>query len=150
MVGLEDIRRRYEELAKANTTSNKTYTVSDGTYSGTFPVTAFKTGNLRSSIRVLIKSKDAGRAVLDLVAVRYSVFLNSGFLHWRSKKVVRRPFAVEAANSKELKQVIGDYGKSTQAGVVVEQLEIVKSKLSNFGLGPKISPNSKTKRYSYP
>lgn len=143
MATLEEVRKKYEDLAKANVLSTST------TYLG-YPTRAYKTGNLYKSIRVLMTGKEAGRVTLDLAAVRYAVFLNSGFNHYRSGNFIRRPFAAAAADSKELQQIIGDYQKSTQEKIALEQLEIVKQKLGKFGLGPKISPNSSTKRYSYP
>lgn len=142
MVSLEDIRKKYEDLAKLNAISlSKTY---DG-----YPTRAYKTGTLYKSIRVLVTAKQAGRVVLDLAAVRYSVFLNSGFTHYRSGKFIRRPFATAATNDKEFKQVIDDYFLATQDEVVAKQLEIVTQKLAKYGLADKISPNSSTKRYSY-
>jgi|APGre2960657404_1045060.scaffolds.fasta_scaffold22601_3 hypothetical protein len=150
MVTLEQIRKKYEDLAKANTTSSKKFTVKGGQYPGTFPIKAYKTGNLRSTIRVLITSKEAGKVVLDLAAVRYSVFLNSGFRHYRSGNIIRRPFAAAAANDKALKQMINEYTKATIDNVILTELELVKGKLGKFGVGPKISPNSSTKRYTYP
>lgn len=142
MVTLEDIRKKYETLAKANalSTSKK--------YQG-YPTRAYKTGTLYKSIRGLITSKEAGKIVLDLVAVRYALFLNNGFTHYRSKKFIRRPFATAAADDKAIKQLIKEYNKSMVEEIVLEQLEIIKPKLGKYGLGPKISPNSKTKRYTY-
>lgn len=153
MVGLEEIRKKYEDLAKANTTASKSkrYTINDGEYGGTYPVRAYRTGALKNSIRVLLTSKEAGKVVLDLASVRYGVFLNRGFHPWwNRKKTIRRPFAAAAANDKKLKQLIDEYQKSVVKEVVLEQLQIVTEKLGKFGLGPKISPASKTKRYSYP
>lgn len=143
MVTLEDIRAKYETLAKANALSTSK------TYKG-YPTKAYKTGTLYKSIRVLITSKEAGKVVLDLAAVRYALFLNNGFTHYRSKKFIRRPFAAAAADSKEIKQLIKEYAKSVSDEIVLEQLEIIKPKLGKYGLGPKISPASKTKRYRYP
>jgi hypothetical protein len=131
---LEDIRSKYQELAKAFAVSTSaTYTVK-GKYSGTFPTRAYKTGRLYKSINVLLTSKEANRVVMDLAAVRYSIFLNSGFEHWKSGKVIRRPFAVAAAEDKVLAQMVGDYQKGVLQEVALEQLELVGKKLSLFGV----------------
>lgn len=153
MVTLEQIRKQYEDLAKANTTASKSkrFTINDGEYGGTYPVRAYRTGALKSSIRVLLTSKEAGKVVFDLASVRYGVFLNRGFHPWwNRKKTIRRPFAAAAANDKKVKQLIDEYQKSVVEEVVLEQLQIVTEKLGKYGLGPKISPASKTKRYKYP
>jgi hypothetical protein len=139
---LEDIRFKYESLAKENAISTSK------NYLG-YPTRAYKTGTLYKSIRVLLTSKEAGKVVFDLAAVRYGVFLNYGFTHYGSKKFIRRPFAAAAADDKELKQLIDDYTKDIISEIVLEQLEIIKPKLEKYGLGPKISPNSSTKRYTY-
>ena len=141
MVQLEDIRVKYESLAK-------TYIVSSDKWQG-YPTRAYKTGALQKSIQVLKTYADASRVVFDLKTLRYGVFLNFGFHHWRSKKFIRRPFADAAANDQSLKQLIGDYQQQTAQDVAVEQLNIVRGKLGKYGQGPKISPNSSTKRYSY-
>jgi hypothetical protein len=142
MVTLEDIRKKYETLAKANALSTSK------TYQG-YPTRAYKTGKLYKSIRALITSKEAGKVILDMVAVRYALFLNYGFTHYRSKKFIRRPFVTAAADDKSIKQLIEEYNKSMVEEIVLEQLEIIKPKLGKYGLGPKISPNSSTKRYTY-
>lgn len=144
MVTLEDIRQKYETLAKANSLSTSK------TYKG-FPTRAYKTGRLYKSMRGLITSKEAGKVVLDVAAVRYALFLNEGFNHYSSKppKFIRRPFVTAAANDKAIKQLITEYNKSMVEEIVLEQLEIIKPKLGKYGLGPKISPASKTKRYTY-
>lgn len=132
----EDIRVKYENVAKYLITVGNTR--------------AFKTGALRNSIKVLKTFEDTKKVVFDLTSLRYGVFLNFGFTHWRSGKFIIRPFATEAANSKPLKQMIDDYNKSKQQDVALKQLEIIKGKLGKFGMPSKISPNSSTKRYSYP
>lgn len=132
----EDIRVKYENVAKYLITVGNTR--------------AFKTGALRNSIKVLKTFQDAKRIVFDLTSLRYGVFLNFGFTHWRSGKFIIRPFATEASNSKPLQQMIEDYNKGQQEDIALKQLELIKGKLSKFGLGPKISPNSSTKRYTYP
>lgn len=142
MVTLEDIRKKYETLAKANALSTSK------TYQG-YPTRAYKTGKLYKSIRALITSKEAGKVILDMVAVRYALFLNNGFVHYRSKKLIKRPFVTAAADDKSIKQLINEYNKSMIEEIVLEQLEIIKPKLGKYGLGPKISPASKTKRYTY-
>ena len=139
---LEDIRFKYESLAKANAVSTSKR------YKG-YPTRAYKTGTLYKSIRALITSKEAGKVILDLAAVRYALFLNIGFTHYRSKKFIQRPFATAAADDKKLKQLIDTYTKDIMQEIVLEQLEIIKPKLGKYGLGPKISPASKTKRYTY-
>ena len=141
MVQLEDIRVKYESLAK-------TYIVSSDKWQG-YPTRAYKTGALQKSIQVLKTYADASRVVFDLKTLRYGVFLNFGFHHWRSKKFIRRPFADAAANDQSLKQLIGDYQQQTAQDIAIEQLNIVRGKLGKYGVGPKISPNSSTKRYSY-
>jgi len=142
MVTLEDIRKKYETLAKANALSTSK------TYQG-YPTRAYKTGKLYKSIRALVTSKEAGKVILDVVAVRYALFLNYGFTHYRSKKFIRRPFVTAAADDKAVKQLINEYNKSMIEEIVLEQLEIIKPKLGKYGLGPKISPASKNKRYTY-
>ncbi len=143
MVTLEDIRKKYESLAKANALSTSKQ------YKG-YPTRAYKTGTLYKSIRALITSKEAGKVVLDLAAVRYAVFLNMGFRHYRSGQIIKRPFATAAANDKQIKQMINAYTKASVDSIILTELELVKGKLGKFGLGPKISPNSSTKRYTYP
>lgn len=142
MVTLEDIRKKYETLAKANALSTSK------TYKG-YPTRAYKTGKLYKSLRALITSKEAGKVILDMAAVRYALFLNNGFTHYRSKKFIRRPFVTAAADDKAIKQLINEYNKSMIEEIVLEQLEIIKPKLGKYGLGPKISPASKNKRYTY-
>lgn len=142
MVQLEDIRTKYENLAKY-------YIASRSENWQGYPTRAFKTGALRNSIKVLKTFQDAKRVVFDLKTLRYGIFLNLGFVHYRSKKFIRRPFGDAAANSKSLQQLIGDYQKQNAEDIAIEQMNLIKGKLSKFGVGPKISPNSSTKRYSY-
>ena len=134
---LEDIRSKYQELAKffaINDTAK--YTVKGGRYPGPFPTRAYKTGRLYKSIAVLLTSKESQKVVLDLAAVRYGIFLNSG---WKSSKgkIVRRPFAVAAANDKQLAQMIDAYQKGVMQKVVLEQMQLIGQKLSLFGVARK-------------
>jgi hypothetical protein len=143
MIQLDDIRVKYESLAKY-------YVTSTSEQFGGYPTRAYKTGTLEKSIKVLKTFEDAKRVVFDLKTVRYGVFLNLGFVHYRSKKFVQRPFGIAAADSTELKQLIGDYQTQYAKEIATEQMNLIKGKLSKFGVGPKISPNSSTKRYTYP
>lgn len=142
MIQLEDIRAKYENLSKYYVTSTSE------TFGG-YPTRAYKTGTLAKSIKVLKTFQDAKRVVFDLKTVRYGIFLNLGFVHYRSKKFIKRPFGEAAAESKELKQLIGDYEKQNAEDIAIQQMELIKGKLGKYGVGPKISPNSSTKRYSY-
>ena len=142
MVQLEDIRVKYENLAKY-------YIASKSENWQGFPTRAFKTGALRKSIKVLKTFQDAKRVVFDLKTLRYGIFLNLGFVHYRSKKFIRRPFGDAAANSPTLNQLIVDYQKQSAEDIAVEQMNLIRGKLAKYGVGPKISPNSSTKRYSY-
>lgn len=143
MIQLEDIRVKYENLSKYYVTSTSE------TFRG-YPTRAYKTGNLAKSIKVLKTFQDAKRVVFDLKTVRYGVFLNLGFTHYRSKKFVQRPFGIAAAESDSFKQLVGDYQKQYALEIGATQMDLVKGKLSKYGVGPKISPNSSTKRYTYP
>ena len=94
---LEQIRLKYENVAK--------YYITVGT------TRAFKTGALRNSIKV-VKTKDKnGNQQFDLKSLYYGVFMNFGFTHRGGKKVRPRPFATTAANADSLKTMINDYQK---------------------------------------
>jgi hypothetical protein len=142
MIGLEDIRAKYESLSKYYVTSTTE------TFGG-YPTRAYKTGTLAKSIKVLKTFQDSKRVVFDLKTVRYGIFLNLGFVHWRSRKFIKRPFGEAAAESDGLKQLIADYQKQSAEEIAIEQMNLIKGKLGKYGVGPKISPNSSTKKYSY-
>jgi hypothetical protein len=133
----ENARKTFEDVAKEYTTKTNNS-----------PNTFLKkrTGTLYKSIRVLKTFEDASKVTFDLSSVRYGVFQNFGFIHWRSKKFIIRPFATEASKDKRVVASI----KEVQGQMVdVAVMDLLKEQLGKYGVGPKISPNSSTKRYSY-
>ena len=133
----EKARKTFEDVAKEYTTKTNNS-----------PNTFLKrrTGTLYKSIRVLKTFEDASKVTFDLSSVRYGVFQNFGFIHWRSKKFIIRPFATEASKDKRVVAAI----KEVQGQMVdVAVMDLLKEQLGKYGVGPKISPNSSTKRYSY-
>ena len=90
--------------------------------------------------------EDATSVKFDLASVRYGVFQNLGFKHWRKKETIIRPFATEASKDK---RVVSAFKEIQGKMVDVAVQDLIKEQLGKYGVGPKISPNSSTKRYSY-
>jgi hypothetical protein len=133
----ENARKTFDDVAKEYTTRTNNS-----------PNTFLKrrTGTLYKSIRVLKTFEDASNVKFDLTSVRYGVFQNLGFTHWRSKKFIIRPFGTEASKDK---RVVNAFKEIQDKMVEVAVMDLLKEQLGKYGLGPKISPNSSTKRYSY-
>lgn len=118
---LEQIRLKYENVAK--------YYITVGT------TRAFKTGALRNSIKV-VKTKDKnGNQQFDLKSLYYGVFMNFGFTHRGGKKVRPRPFATTAADSDSLKNMINDYQKAEIDIFVLDEMKDILNE--NFGYSYK-------------
>ena len=118
---LEQIRLKYENVAK--------YYITVGT------TRAFKTGALRNSIKV-VKTKDKnGNQQFDLKSLYYGVFMNYGFTHRGGKKVRPRPFATTAADSDSLKNMINDYQKAEIDIFVLDEMKDILNE--NFGYSYK-------------
>ena len=118
---LEQIRLKYENVAK--------YYITVGT------TRAFKTGALRNSIKV-VKTKDKnGNQQFDLKSLYYGVFMNYGFTHRGGKKVRPRPFATTAANAESLQNMINDYQKAEIDIFVLDEMKDILNE--NFGYSYK-------------
>ena len=118
---LEQIRLKYENVAKYYITVGNTR--------------AFKSGNLRNSIKV-VKTKDkVGTQQFDLKSLYYGVFMNYGFTHRGGKKVRPRPFATTAADSDSLKNMINDYQKAEIDIFVLDEMKDILNE--NFGYSYK-------------
>ena len=118
---LEQIRLKYENVAK--------YYITVGT------TRAFKTGALRNSIKV-VKTKDKnGNQQFDLKSLYYGVFMNFGFTHRGGKKVRPRPFATTAANAESLQNMINDYQKAEIDIFVLDEMKDILNE--NFGYSYK-------------
>ena len=118
---LEQIRLKYENVAKYYITVGNTR--------------AFKSGNLRNSIKV-VKTKDkVGTQQFDLKSLYYGVFMNFGFTHRGGKKVRPRPFATTAANAESLQNMINDYQKAEIDIFVLDEMKDILNE--NFGYSYK-------------
>jgi hypothetical protein len=123
----ESARKTFEDVAKE-------YTTKTNNTPNTF--LQKRTGTLYKSIKVLKTFEDAKRVTFDLASVRYGVFQNFGFVHWRSKKFIIRPFATEASKDK----VVVDAFKQIQdkmVDVLVQDLIREKLQITRNGFNKK-------------
>jgi len=113
----ENARKTFENVAKE-------YTEKRSNTPNTF--LQKRTGTLYKSIRVLKTFEDTKKVTYDLASVRYGVFQNLGFTHWRSKKFIIRPFATEASKDK---RVVAAFKQIQDKMVEVLIQDLVREKL---------------------
>jgi hypothetical protein len=123
----ETARKTFEDVAKE-------YTEKVGNSPNTF--LKKRTGTLYKSIKVLKTFEDAKRVTFDLASVRYGVFQNLGFVHWRSKKFIIRPFATEASKDKRVVQAFGEI-QGKMVDVLVQDLIREKLLIKRNGFNQK-------------
>lgn len=123
----EGARKTFEDVAKEYTTKTSNT-----------PNTFLKqrTGTLYKSIRVLKTFEDAKRVTFDLTSVRYGVFQNLGFIHWRSKKFIIRPFATEGSKDKRVVQAFKQI-QDKIVDVLVQDLVREKLQIKRLGFNKK-------------
>jgi hypothetical protein len=113
----ENARKTFENVAKE-------YTEKRSNTPNTF--LQKRTGTLYKSIKVLKTFEDTKKVTYDLASVRYGVFQNLGFTHWRSKKFIIRPFATEASKDK---RVVNAFKAIQDKMVEVLVQDLVREKL---------------------
>jgi len=123
----ENARKTFEDVAKEYTTRTNNS-----------PNTFLKrrTGTLYKSIRVLKTFEDASNVKFDLTSVRYGVFQNLGFKHWRKKETIIRPFATEASKDKRVVNAFKQI-QDKMVNVLVQDLVREKLQIGRVGFNKK-------------
>jgi hypothetical protein len=123
----ENARKTFENVAKE-------YTEKRNNTPNTF--LKKRTGTLYKSIKVLKTFEDTKRVTYDLTSVRYGVFQNLGFTHWRSKKFIIRPFATEASKDKRVVNAFKQI-QDKMVNVLVQDLVREKLQIGRVGFNKK-------------
>jgi hypothetical protein len=123
----ENARKTFENVAKD-------YTEKRSNTPNTF--LQKRTGTLYKSIKVLKTFEDTKRITYDLTSVRYGVFQNLGFKHWRSKKFIIRPFATEASKDKRVVRAFKEI-QDKMVEVLVQDLVREKLQITRPGFNKK-------------